>query len=133
MISDWLAAAALIKTRVAAQVTTLERVQIVSSVSEAAQVVVDNKSAFVAWGGDAVMSYAGRGAAAVAMQRWQIIVAVRPGESVGTLLSSIITALSGHELSDSYDGLRFTGGSQAVYTGDFALYPLNFEVPVYAG
>lgn len=133
MISDWLNAGALIKARVEAQVSGLARVQIVSSVSEAANVVKDDKSCFVAWGGESATDYAGRGAAAAIVQRWQVIVAVRPGVSAGTLLSSIITALIGHELSDSYDGLHFRGCSEAVFTGDFALYPLNFEVPVYAG
>ena len=133
MISDWLSAATLIKTRVTAQVTGLARVQVASGLQEAAAIVTENKSAYVCWAGDQVADYAGRGAASVVMQRWQVIVAVRPGESAGTLLSSIITALQGHELSDLYDVMRFLGGSAAVYNGDFALYPLTFEVAVYAG
>lgn len=134
MISDWLSAGALIKARVTAQVAGLARVDIVSSVTEAAQVVKDDKACFVAWAGDSAQDYAGRGAVAQVAQRWQVILAVRPGEATpGTLLSSIITALSGYELSDRFDGIRFTGGSSAVYTGDFALYPLNFEVAIYAG
>lgn len=67
------------------------------------------------------------------MQRWQVILGLRPGESAGAILSTIITALSGYELSDSFDNLAFLGGSGAVYNGAFVLYPLNFEVPVYAG
>ncbi len=133
MIADWLNAGALIKARVEAQVSGLARVQIVSSVSEAAQVVKDDKSCFVAWGGEAMADQGGYGAAALMHQRWRVIVAVRPGESAGTLLSSIITALMGHELSDRYDGLMYRGCSEAVFTGDFALYPLNFDVPVFAG
>jgi hypothetical protein len=133
VITDWLNAGALISARVTAQVSGLSRVQIVSSVSEAASVVKDDKSCFVAWGGESATDYAGRGAAAAMTQRWNVVVAVRPGVSAGTLLSSIITALMGHELSDRYDGLMFRGCSEAVFTGDFALYPLIFEVPVYAG
>ena len=133
MISDWLNAGSLIAARVAAQVSGLSRVQIVSSVSEAANVVKDDKACFVAWGGGESTDHAGRGVAAAVMQRWYVVVAVRPGVSAGTLLSSIITAMMGHELSDRYDGLRFRGCSEAVYTGDFALYPLIFEVPVFAG
>ena len=133
MIADWLNAGALIKARVEAQVSGLARVQIVSSVSEAAQVVKDDKSCFVAWGCDSAFDVAGRGAVAAVSQRWQVIIAVRPGETPGQMLSSIITALSGYELSDSFDGLRFSGGSAAVITGDFALYPLNFELAVFAG
>lgn len=133
MISDWLSAGSLIKDRVTAQVSGLARVQIASGVNEAAQIITENKSVFVCWAGDRATDYAGRGAAAVCMQRWQIILALRPGESAGTILSTIITALSGYELSDSFDNLTFLGGSGAVYNGDFVLYPLNFEVPVYAG
>ena len=132
MIADWLNAGTLIKSRVEAQVSGLVRVQIVSSVSEAAQVVKDDKSCFVAWAGDSAFDSGGRGAVAAVNQRWQVIIAVRPGETPGQMLSSIITALSGYELSDSFDGLRFSGGSAAVYTGDFALYPLNFELAVFA-
>ena len=133
MITDWLSAGTLIKTRIAAQVAGLARVDVVSSVSEAAQVVKDDKACFVAWGGDSAFDVAGRGAVAAVNQRWQVIIAVRPGEVPGTFLSKIITALSGYELSDSFDGLRFAGGSAAVFTGDFALYPLNFDLPVFAG
>ncbi len=132
MIADWLSAGTLIKSRIAAQVAGLARVDIVSSVSEAAQVVKDDKACFVAWAGDSAFDVAGRGAVAAVNQRWQVIIAVRPGETPGALLSKIITALSGYELSDSFDGLRFAGGSAAVYTGDFALYPLNFELAVFA-
>ena len=133
MISDWLSAGPLIKTRIEAQVPGLARVQIASGVNEAAQIVTENKSAFVCWAGDRATDYAGRGAAAVVMQRWQIILALRPGESAGAILSTIITALSGYELADTFDTLIFIGGSGAVYKGDFVLYPLNFEVPVYTG
>ena len=132
MISDWLSAGALIKARVTAQVAGLARVDIVSSVTEAAQVVTADKACFVAWAGDSTFDIGGRGDVAAVNQRWQVILAVRPGENPGTLLSQIITALSGYELSDSFDGLRFSGGSAAVYTGDFALYPLNFELAVFA-
>ncbi len=132
MISDWLSAGELIKTRVAAQVAGLARVDIVSSVTEAAQVVTADKSCFVAWAGDSSFDIGGRGTVAAVNQRWQIIYAVRPGQSPGTDLSKIITALSGYELSDSFDGLRFVGGSAAVFTGDFVLYPLNFELAVFA-
>ena len=133
MIADWLSAGSLIAARVTAQVSGLARVQIASGVNEAAQIVTENKSAFVCWAGDRATDHAGRGAAAVCMQRWQVILALRPGESAGAILSTIITALSGYELSDSLDNLAFLGGSGAVYNGDFVLYPLNFEVPVYAG
>jgi hypothetical protein len=132
MISDWLSAGALIKTRVTAQVAGLARVDIVSGVEEAARIVKDDKSCFVAWGGDSTIDSAGHGAVAKAAQRWIVMIAVRPGQTPGALLSKIITALSGYELSDSFDGLRFSGGSAAVYTGDFALYPLNFELAVFA-
>lgn len=132
MITDWLSAGELIKNRVAAQVAGLARVDIVSSVTEAAQVVKDDKACFVAWVGDSTFDIGGRGAVAAVNQRWQVILAVRPGETPGYLLSKIITVLSGHELSESFDGLRFTGGSAAVYTGVFALYPLNFELAVFA-
>ena len=133
MISDWLSAGALIKTRVTAQVSGLARVDIVSSVTEAASVVKDDTACFVAWAGDATFDIGGRGAVAAVNQRWQVILAVRPGQNPGALLSSIITALSGYELSDSFDGLRFSGGAAAVYTGNFALYPLNFELAFFAG
>ena len=133
MIADWLSAGELIKDRVAAQVAGLARVDIVSSVTEAAQLVKDDWACFVAWAGDSASDHAGYGAAALMLQRWQIILAVRPGQTPGAMLSSIIAALSGHELSDSFDGLRFSGGSAAVFTGDFALYPLNFELAVFAG
>lgn len=132
MIADWLSAGTLLKTRITAQVSGLARVDIVSSVTEAANVVKDDKACFVAWAGDSAFDNAGRGAVAAVSQRWQVILAVRPGETPGALLSQIIAALSGHELSDSFDGLRFVGGSAAVYTGDFALYPLNFELAVFA-
>ena len=133
MISDWLSAGELIKARVTAQVAGLARVDIVSSVTEAAQVVKDDKACFVAWAGDSESDHAGYGAAAFMSQRWQIILAVRPGQNPGAMLSSIITAMSGHELSDYFDGVRFMGGTQAVFTGDFALYPLTFEVAIFAG
>ena len=132
MIVDWLSAGALIKARVSAQVAGLARVDIVSSVTEAAAVVKDDNACFVAWAGDSTFDIGGRGTVAAVNQRWQVIIAVRPGEAPGTLLSQIITVLSGHELSESFDGLRFTGGSAAVYTGAFALYPLNFELAVFA-
>lgn len=133
MITDWLGAGALIKSRVETQVSGLSRVQIVSSINEAASLVKDDKACFVAWGGDSAFDVAGRGAVAAVNQRWQVAVAVRPGETPGVFLSQIITALSGYELSDSFDGLRFSGGSAAVFTGDFAIYPLNFDLPVFAG
>lgn len=132
MITDWLSAGELIKNRVAAQVAGLARVDIVSSVTEAANVAKDDKACFVAWAGDSTFDIGGRGSVAAVNQRWQVILAVRPGETPGYLLSKIITALSGHELSESFDGLRFAGGSAAVYTGAFALYPLNFELAVFA-
>lgn len=133
MIFDWLYAGALIKARVEAQVTGLARVQIVSGVTEAAQIVTEDKSCYVAWVGDSASDHAGYGAAALMSQRWQIILAVRPGQNPGVTLSSIITAMSGYELSDYFDGVRFMGGAQAVFTGDFALYPLTFEVAIFAG
>lgn len=133
MISDWLSAGELIKDRVAAQVAGLARVDIVSSVTEAAQVVKDDKACFIAWAGDSTFDIGGCGTVAAVNQRWQVILAVRPGQTPGAMLSSIITTLSGYELSDAFDGLRFAGGSAAFFTGDFALYPLNFELAVFAG
>ena len=132
MISDWLYAGGLIKTRLESVLTGISGVRIVSGANEAAQIVTATNSIFVAWLGDSGLDYGGRGAVSLVAQRWQVILAVRPGDSAGTALSSIITALAGHLLSDKYDELKFTGGSAAIFTGDYVLYPLNFEVAIYA-
>jgi hypothetical protein len=132
VISDWLSAGSLIKTRVAAQVAGLARVDIVSSVTEAANVVKDDKACFIAWAGDSTFDIGGRGTVAAVNQRWQVILAVRARSNSGRSLVPNHHRPSGFELSDAFDGLRFSGGSAAVYTGDFALYPLNFELAVFA-
>ena len=132
MISDWLYAGGLIKTRLESVLTGIAGVRIVSGANEAAQIVTATNSIFVAWLGDSGLDYGGRGAVSLVAQRWQVILAVRPGDSAGADLSTIITALAGHLLSDKYDELKFTGGSAAIFTGDYVLYPLNFEVAIYA-
>lgn len=132
MISDWLYAGGLIKARLESVLTGIAGVRIVSGANEAAQIVTATNSIFVAWLGDSGLDYGGRGAVSLVAQRWQVILAVRPGDSAGADLSTIITALAGHLLSDKYDELKFTGGSAAIFTGDYVLYPLNFEVAIYA-
>lgn len=133
MIADWLYAGGLIKTRLESALSGLAGVRIVSGANEAAQVVTAANTVFVAWQGDSGLDYGGRGVVTLVAQRWQIILAVRPGDAPGTAISSIITALAGHVLSDKYDELKFTGGSAAMFTGDYVLYPLNFEVAIFAG
>jgi hypothetical protein len=133
VISDWLYAGGLIKARLESVLTGIAGVRIVSGANEAAQIVTAANSIFVAWLGDSGLDYGGRGKISLIAQRWQVILAVRPGDTAGAGLSTIITALAGHELSDKYDELKFTGGSAAIFTGDYVLYPLNFEVAIYAG
>lgn len=132
MIVDWLGAGPLLARAIEGSLPALGTVRMVASVQEAQALVTVSPSCFIAWVGDSVRDNAGRGTVAVVDQKWAIIMVRKAGEDVGALLSSVISALSGIELSDDYDGLRFAGSGGALFDGTYVFYPLHFSTAVIA-
>ena len=132
MITNWLGAGPLLAVVIAAGLPTLGPVRMVSSIQEAQALVTASPSCFVAWMGDSVSDNAGRGKVSMVDQKWAVIIVRKAGEDAGALLSSVITALSGMELSDEYDGLRFAGSGGALFDGTYVFYPLHFSTAVIA-
>jgi hypothetical protein len=132
MLVDWLGAAPLLVTKLKAAITSLEEVQVVSSLAEAQMIAQVAPSCYVSWGGDNIEGYAGSGQVAGVSQRWAVTLVTKPGESAGLLLSSIISALSGVSLSDDFDPLHYAGAVGPVYNSIFVFSTLYFSTSVFA-
>lgn len=132
MPTNWLGAGPLIATRVDTAAPELTRVQIVSGLGEAMEINTESPAAYVHWAGDSLSDHAGRGIAARAVQKWMVTIAVAAPGDVGPILSKLITALSGAELSDTYEPMMRVPADRPVYHQGFGFYTLAFDVALFA-
>lgn len=143
MIADYLAAEALIIARLTAQVPELRAVLGAAELDGLAEAQQQTPNAQVLYEGDALPgaegSRAGNAAAQVVLQRWLVIVCVRnrrdakagagARQAAGPIVSKVIAALQGHQLSTDFRALRRITPPRSApgYSAGFAYFPLAFE------
>jgi hypothetical protein len=140
MLDDWLAAEVLIINRLKAEVGAYVRdvlgARELAALSESQQ---PSPSLHVIYDGeDLSVSSGGHGEARIVEQFWLVVVAVESaseivtgeGErlSIGRLMSRVIRALSGHQLSADFRKMERRPAPQPAFATPWAYYPMLFGV-----
>jgi len=141
--ADHLAAEALIVARLQAQVPALTRVYGLGELAQLDEASQTVPSAHVIYQGESFEGEAGRGAKQKVLQTWLVVIAIDSAvdpvtgsgarASAGSLMSQVITALAGYELATGFRPCKRVNAPAPAYAGQFAYFPLAFEVGFIGG
>lgn len=137
MLSDYLAASALIVDRLRDTVPGLRHVGAQTGLTALEQNTLAAPAVFVIYDGDRLGATAGYRAAQIVQQSWLVVLAVRnvadhasARNEAGELLAQILTALTGWEPSADHGPLVREPAPRPEYSPGFGVYPLAFSTAI---